>query len=461
MIALPDASPRREQNPAYRPAPGRRIAERVTTLIFGLAVAHRMNTWAILLAAGRGLRTGQPLAKQFLPYKGAPLFWHCAQAMARVPGVGGLVFVFPPKNGHSTPLDDAHPDYPSFVAALEAPCALGLPWRCAAGGERRQDSVAAGLAAVPPECSHVLVHDCARPFASPALIQRVLDALRAGHKAVLPGLAVTDTIKELDADGAVLRSLDRAALRAAQTPQGFALALLRHAHERAACENWQVTDDASLFERQGLHVHVVQGEEGNHKITTPHDLRLLEDAMIADGAAQNGLPRLLPCTGFGYDVHRYGGTRPLVLGGVPIACSLSIDAHSDGDVLLHALADALLGLVGGGDIGTHFPDSDPAFDNIASGILLAEVLESVRAKDITLCHADVTLIAQTPRLAPHREAVRANLAKLLNLPLEAVNVKATTEEGLGFTGEKKGIKAVALVSALKPAPLRQRAGVTP
>lgn len=407
-----------------------------------------MSTWAVILAAGRGQRTGRELAKQFLPYKGAPLFWHCARTFARVPGIDGLVFVFPPPQpGDPQELNsdqEGQPerDYAALPAELEAAAPLGLPWRTAAGGLRRQDSVAGGLAALPIDCHQVLVHDSARPFVSAALTLRVLEALRQGHQAVLPGIAVSDTIKEVDEHGMVRATPERALLRAAQTPQGFALAPLQKAHEKAASCGWQVTDDASLFERLGLPVYVVPGEEGNRKITTAADLALLEE---------DPAPAFLPCTAFGYDVHRYGGTRPLILGGVPIACALTVAAHSDGDVLLHALTDALLGLAGEGDIGARFPDSDPAYDNIASGILLSDVLEEVRARGIVLCHADLTVIAQTPRLTPHKEAIAANLARLLSLPRHAVNVKATTEEGLGFTGEKKGLKAVAVVSALRPA----------
>ncbi|MDL2207491.1 2-C-methyl-D-erythritol 4-phosphate cytidylyltransferase [Desulfovibrio sp. OttesenSCG-928-F20] len=406
-----------------------------------------MSTWAILLAAGSGLRTGQPLAKQLLPYKGAPLFWHSAQSLAQVPGLHGLVFVFPPQEPGGAVPDTA---YAALTAELDAAQPLCLPWRIASGGTRRQDSVAFGLKALPVDCRFVLVHDCARPFATPALARKVLDALQEGHTAVLPGIAVSDTIKIVDESSLVRSSPDRALLRAAQTPQGFALGPLLEAHDRALRENWQVTDDASLIERLGLPVHVVEGEETNRKITTAGDLALLRDDMDSMAPNPHHSPPFMPRTGFGYDVHRYGGERPLVLGGVPIACQLGVEAHSDGDVLLHALIDALLGLIGGGDIGTHFPDSDPAYDNIASGILLNEALEQVLAAGVRLCHVDLTVIAQTPRLAPHREAIRANIAKLLALPKEWVNVKATTEEGLGFTGEKKGIKAVALVSALGP-----------
>lgn len=408
-----------------------------------------MNIWAILLAAGRGTRlldgasASAPCpAKQFLSWRGAPLFWHSALTLSRVSGLRGLVFVFPPDCAALTGEEAG-----DLVARLDQGGLLGLPWRTAAGGARRQDSVAAGLAALPRDCDSVLVHDSARPFASAALMQRVFQALEDGHQAAIPGIAVADTIKSVDERGLVRLTHDRSGLRAVQTPQGFALAPLLQAHEKARAEGWDVTDDAALLERLELPVLVVEGEERNRKITTAQDLALLQSPSRNPEAA---LPSLLPRTGFGYDVHRYGGNRPFLLGGVPIRCDVAVAAHSDGDTLLHALMDALLGCVGGGDIGALFPDSDPAFDGISSGVLLAEVLERVRTDGLILTHVDITVIAQTPRIAPHREAIAANLAKLLELPPRAVNVKATTEEGLGFTGEKKGIKVVAVVSGLCP-----------
>ena len=457
-----------------------------------------MNTWAILLAAGRGTRLtenrdtrlveshdtlpgeshdaritgcpdtpgiddrsipsspgldspretgGQPaLAKQFLPYRGAPLFWHSARTLSRLSGLRGIVFVFPPDCAAQIGKDSQE-----LVRRLDQGGTLGLPWRTASGGSRRQDSVAAGLAALPVDCEAVLVHDSARPFASATLMRRVFQALEDGRPAVIPGIAVTDTVKSVDNSGLVRQTHDRARLRAVQTPQGFALAPLRQAHARALAEGWDVTDDAALMERLGLPVLVVAGEESNRKITTPDDLALLaaSPSLNLENNAVPGSPPLVPCTGLGYDVHRYGGERPFILGGVPIRCDVTVAAHSDGDTLLHALMDALLGCVGGGDIGSLFPDSDPAFDGISSGVLLAEVLERVAADSLTITHVDITIIAQTPRIAPHREAIAANLAKLLRLSRRSVNVKATTEEGLGFTGEKKGIKVVAVVSGLR------------
>lgn len=412
-----------------------------------------MNTWVILLAAGQGRRLaehGPPVPKQFFNLHDLPLFWHSALTFSHVAPLRGIIFVFPPGDA-ATGGTQAWEERLRRLEEHSAACGkgrLGLPRRIAFGGARRQDSVANGLEVLPADCDHVLIHDSARPFVSAALIGRVLHALEQGHEAVIPGTAVTDTIKSVDASGRVAGTLERKSLCAVQTPQGFSLPLLRRAHRLAVEQGWEATDDASLVERCACPVQIVQGENGNHKITTPTDLELLDRPL----RQSEETARLVPCTGLGYDVHRYGGERPLILGGVPIRCDLGIVAHSDGDTLLHALMDALLGCIGGGDIGRLFPDDDPSFHNISSGILLAEVLERTRSAGLVITHVDSTIIAQIPRIAPHAEAIAANVAKQLGLPRQAVNVKATTEEHLGFTGEKKGLKVLAQVSALRPAP---------
>lgn len=423
---------------------------------------HRppMPLWAVLLAAGSGTRLAQALAhggqspqrKQYLNFEGAPLFWKSARTFARVALVRGIVFVFPPQDVERMA---------EVVAGLDAAEPLGLPWRIAAGGARRQDSVRLGLAALPgmgehgsgqDACAAVLVHDSARPFASAALIRRVAEAL-AAHEAVIPGLAVTDTIKRVDNNNLVVDTPVRASLRAVQTPQGFRLAPLLAAHARAEADGWEVTDDAGLMERAGHAVAVVEGEEQNVKITTPADLGLLRTS------ATNHNEAVFPRTGWGYDVHKYVRTaeddpkvlakaRPMMLGGLPIPGAPQVLAHSDGDVLLHALTDALLGIACAGDIGQLFPDTDAAFEGMASAIFVSEALLRVRQAGYRPTHADLTVIAQTPKLMPHKERIAAQVAQLLDLPREAVNMKATTEEGLGFTGEKRGIKAVAVVTAI-------------
>ncbi len=407
---------------------------------------HTANAWAVILAAGSGTRlaealkrSGGPQRKQYLELDGAPLFWKSARTFARLQDVQGLVFVFPPEDLERMA---------QVVTRLYDGDPLGLPWKACAGGVRRQDSVRLGLAQLPEEVGAVLVHDAARPFASAALTRSVLEALGEKTPAAIPGLAVTDTIKRVGANDIVVETPQRASLRAVQTPQGFVLAPLLAAHARAEAEGWEVTDDAALMERAGHPVVIVPGEEANVKITTPADLELLRP-MAAPA----------PRTGWGYDVHKYmaegeddpkvlAKARPMMLGGVAIAGAPKVLAHSDGDVLLHALTDALLGIACAGDIGQLFPDTDAAFDNMPSAVFVAEALKRVRQAGYRPVHADLTVIAQTPKLSPHKARMAAQLAQLLELPADAVNVKATTEEGLGFTGEKRGLKAVAVVTAL-------------
>ena len=402
--------------------------------------------WAVILAAGRGVRlakAGAPDTKQFLLHQGHPLFWNCAQTLARVPRIKGIVLVLP---GHDA---EEYAKREQLARSLMAQQDLGVVWRITPGGERRQDSVAKGLAELPSECNAVLVHDAARPFFSAQMVNELLQALDDGAKAAIPGLPVTDTIKQVapNADIPLVETtLDRSRLMAVQTPQAFSRDVLDLAHERAAQENWEVTDDASMVEQLGESVHIVQGEQSNVKITVPEDLaRLAHDSRQEDAMAAP-----TPITGWGYDVHRYGPGRQLKLGGELIQGPYEVVAHSDGDVLLHALTDALLGLLGGGDIGDRFPDSDPAFENLESSYFVDHVLLDIAKAGITLTHVDLTIIAQVPKLAPHKERIKAGVARLLALLPEQVSLKATTEEGLGFTGEKKGIKAVAVVSALRP-----------
>jgi 2-C-methyl-D-erythritol 4-phosphate cytidylyltransferase/2-C-methyl-D-erythritol 2,4-cyclodiphosphate synthase len=264
------------------------------------------------------------------------------------------------------------------------------------------------------------------------MIQRLIQALEEGAQGVVPAVAVKDTIKLVD-DGNVVETLQRSRLAAAQTPQGFDRKILEEAHRRAQEEDWEVTDDASMLERMGARVRIAPGEEDNVKITTISDLELLQESKNP-----------MFCIGQGYDVHRYGQGRPMVLGGVPIPNAPQVVAHSDGDVLLHALMDALLGAAALGDIGQHFPDADQAYANASSAALLQEVLDLIKRHGVYPSHVDMTVIAQTPKIAPWRDKIRANTAAMLDLPEHSVNLKATTEEGLGFTGEKLGVKAMAV-----------------
>ncbi|MEG2173274.1 MAG: 2-C-methyl-D-erythritol 4-phosphate cytidylyltransferase [Desulfovibrionaceae bacterium] len=400
-----------------------------------------MTFWGIILAAGSGTRLTAslppdtaPTPKQFLPYHNAPLYWHSALTMGRVPRIAGLVFVFPAAwlAGEQERL-----------RKLDRHRVLGVPYFTVAGGPRRQDSVYNALTFLKeqqPACQAVLVHDSARPFVSARLIQNLCAALNQPERpyaGIIPALPVTDTVKIVQ-DDRVISTPDRSTLRAVQTPQAFFFSSLYQAHAQARAEAWAVTDDSSLMELCHLPVGIVTGDAENQKLTHPEDLTMLH---------KNTVPSC-PRTGFGYDVHRYGVGRPMLLGGILIPNAPEIIAHSDGDVVLHALMDALLACACLGDIGQHFPDTAPAYENISSAVLLDDVLQKIRIAGVRPVHVDITIIAQIPKVSPQRETIRRNVARLMGLDQHCVNIKATTEEGLGFTGAKEGIKAVALVTAL-------------
>lgn len=405
--------------------------------------AQNLAFWAIILAAGSGSRmaaansaASPPRPKQFLTYNQAPLFWHSALTMGRVPRITGLIFVF-----SAAWRDEAELQ----LRRLDENRVLGIPWHVATGGAQRQDSVFAGLTLVTrhaPHCQAVLVHDSARPFASASLVERVCAGLATQNSppcaGCIPALPVTDTIKVVQ-DDIVISTPDRAQLRAVQTPQAFFTADLYTAHTQAQQHGWNVTDDASLMELCGHRVATVMGEAANHKITHVEDLAMLHQNPSA----------AIHCSGFGYDVHRFGVGRPMLLGGVPMPNAPEVIAHSDGDVVLHALMDALLACACLGDIGQHFPDTAAAYDNISSAVLLDIVLQKVRGAGVCPQQVDITIITQIPKVAPQRDVIRRNIARLMALDLHKINVKATTEEGLGFTGAKEGIKAVALVNAMR------------
>ena len=404
---------------------------------------HRpVRPWALVLAAGSGSRmaaAGLARPKQFLTCQGMPLYWHSARTLSRCARVAGIIFVFPQDCLAEEEARIRRFDGLTAEAAQSLPKAsvpIGLPWKAVAGGPLRQDSVFNALPSLPADCEYLLIHDAARPFASAALTARLIDALEQGATGVIPAQPVSDTIKQGE-DGRVAATLEREKLFAAQTPQAFRLDVLRAAHAQARVAGWTACDDAALLERCGHEVRIIPGEAANRKITLPEDLDFLRR------------PQILACCGYGYDVHRYGSGRPMKLGGVPIPGAPEVIAHSDGDVLLHALMDAILACACRGDIGRLFPDSDPRLENIHSAILLDEVLRIAAAAGVELVQADCTIIAQFPRIAPHSPAIRRNLSRLLGLDEEHVNVKATTEEGLGFTGAGEGIKAVALVSAFR------------
>lgn len=397
--------------------------------------ASKRNAWAIIVAAGSGSRLAESLGaepKQFFIFKNRPLYWHSAQILARCACVKGLIFVFP-----ETYLCREE----ERLAALEKSDNLGLPFLLAKGGKSRSESSRNGLRLLPACCTEVFIHDAARPFLKADLVWRLYNSMRPDLAGVIPGLRITDTVKLVDENELILNTPPRSSLRAVQTPQLFNTRILKNLYTDSFFISEQITDDAASLEKAGFKIQVVEGDPNNVKITTPLDLKLLHETDFA----------MLPCTGFGYDVHRYGEGHPLKLGGVSIPSSFKVVAHSDGDVLLHALTDAILGCASLGDIGNHFPDSDSAYANMNSALFVEHALSLLRAKEIKLTHIDITLVAQKPKLQAYKAEIAKNIARLCSLDSSQVNIKATTEEGMGFTGHLEGIKAYAVVSALKKA----------
>lgn len=378
---------------------------------------------ALVVAAGRGTRLGGPLPKQYLPLAGRPVLRYSLEALAAHPGIDAVRVVFNP--------DDDEP-YRAAAAGL----ALLPP---VAGGAARQESVRLGLeslAADPPQ--HVLIHDGARPFLDRGTIDRVLAALDTAPGAI-PALPVKDTVKR-GAEGRVIATVDRASLWRAQTPQGFDFAAILAAH-RAARGN-DLSDDAAVAERAGLAVRLVEGSEANFKVTTAEDLLQAERMLLA----RQGDVR----TGQGFDVHAFGPGDRLWLCGIELAHERGLVGHSDADVGLHALTDAILGALGAGDIGEHFPPGDPEWRGAPSHRFLRHAADLVAKAGGSIGHVDVTVICERPKVGPHRAQMVARIAEILGLAPGRVSVKATTTEKLGFTGRGEGIAAQAIATVRLP-----------
>ncbi|MFC0219618.1 bifunctional 2-C-methyl-D-erythritol 4-phosphate cytidylyltransferase/2-C-methyl-D-erythritol 2,4-cyclodiphosphate synthase [Pseudochelatococcus lubricantis] len=388
---------------------------------------------AIVVAAGRGERAGAGVPKQYRTLGDAPVLAHTLGAFAAHPAIGRVLAVI----GEADAIQ-----YKMCLSCLPDTRRLLAP---VSGGNTRQASVHAGLAALadtPPAI--VLVHDGARPFVSPALITEAIAAARA-HGAAIPGLPVTDTVKIVDEAGRVTGTPERAGLRAVQTPQAFAFAPLHAAHERARAEGRNsFTDDAAIMEWAGHPVHVFPGEATNMKLTRPEDFDTAERHLRRDAT-------LVSRTGTGFDVHAFADGDHVWLGGVKIPHARGVIAHSDGDVVLHALTDAVLGALADGDIGSHFPPSDPQWKGASSDRFLAHAVALLHARGGVLDHLDATVICEAPKVGPHREAIRARIAVIAGLPLASVSIKATTSERLGFTGRGEGIAAQAAATVRLPA----------
>jgi 2-C-methyl-D-erythritol 4-phosphate cytidylyltransferase/2-C-methyl-D-erythritol 2,4-cyclodiphosphate synthase len=316
------------------------------------------------------------------------------------------------------------------------------PWQVVVGGSERQYSIANALEAAPLESEIILVHDGARPLIEPETISKLVAAIRL-YKAAGVAVPVKDTIKKSDAEHFAIETPPRSTLWTMQTPQGFDAVLLRQAYRKAEIDNFLGTDDASLVERLGVRVKMVEGCYSNIKITTPEDI-LIAEAFLREKKGENSMK--IPRVGMGYDVHALVEDRKLVLGGVTIPYEFGLLGHSDADVLLHAIKDAMLGAAALGDIGRHFPDTDPKYKGVSSLVLLARVKETLASHGYSVYNVDATIVAQKPKLASYIEQMNANIAETLEISLNQVNVKATTTEGLGFAGRREGIAAYAVVS---------------
>jgi 2-C-methyl-D-erythritol 4-phosphate cytidylyltransferase / 2-C-methyl-D-erythritol 2,4-cyclodiphosphate synthase len=386
-----------------------------------------LSVAAVVVAAGRGLRAGGDLPKQYRTIAGDPVIRPSLALYVGHPRIAAVQPVI-------------HADDAELFAAAARGLDMLPPVH---GGATRQASVHAGLEALAahrPEI--VLVHDAARPFASAALVDRAIEAATASGAAI-PAIPVTDTVKIVDPAGEVRETLDRTRLRAVQTPQAFRFEALLAAHRRAAAQGRDdFTDDAALAEWAGLPVTVFAGESGNVKLTTSEDFNRAEAdrvMMLAD---------LRTATGF--DVHAFGEGDHVVLGGVRIPHGRALVGHSDADVALHALTDAILGALADGDIGTHFPPSDAQWRGASSDRFLAFAVDRLRARGGLIAHLDLTIVCETPKIGPHRDAIRARIAEIAGIAAERVAVKATTSERLGFTGRGEGIVALATATVRLP-----------
>jgi 2-C-methyl-D-erythritol 4-phosphate cytidylyltransferase/2-C-methyl-D-erythritol 2,4-cyclodiphosphate synthase len=383
---------------------------------------------AVVVAAGRGLRAGGDMPKQYRRLAGEPAIRASLRLFAQHPEVSMVQAVI-------------HPDDGARFGAAAAGLKLLAP---VFGGATRQASVRAGLEAVAPlRPDMVLIHDAARPYASAALVTRAIVAVAAIGAAV-PVMPLADTIKSVDATGRLIEAtLDRAILRTVQTPQAFAFEPVLAAHRRAAASGREdFTDDAALAEWAGLKVAAFDGEAGNVKLTTAEDVARAEREHAAALADTR--------TGSGFDVHAFAAGDHVMLAGVRIPHDRGLTGHSDADVALHALTDAVLGALAEGDIGAHFPPSDPQWRGAPSDRFLAFAVERVRARGGRIAHLDLTIVCEAPRVGPHRDAMRARIAAIAGLDLSRVAVKATTSERLGFTGRGEGIAAMATATVRLP-----------
>lgn len=389
-----------------------------------------MKVSVIIVAAGSGRRFGYERNKLFYPLCGKPVLAHTLERVFAASQVNEVIIVISEQD---------YEDIADIVEGLHP----SMPVRYALGGAEREDSVYNGLMATSPDMDIVMVHDGARPLAGPEWYDNAVPVMERAQAAIY-AIPLKDTVKlreSIDAMGPQnVRTLDRSRLVAAQTPQIFHREVLIKAHEYAKSHNLTGTDDASLVEAIGEKIVILRGDERNHKVTTMDDVPVLEFYM--NGPTEHRV-------GSGYDVHPLTDGRKLILGGVEIPFERGLDGHSDADVLVHAIMDALLGAAGLKDIGTYFPDTDKTFKNISSLVLLEKVRQILIENSCRIINVDATLMAQRPKIKPYVTQMIANIAKALQIDKLSVSVKATTTEHLGFVGQEEGMAAQAAAMVLK------------
>jgi 2-C-methyl-D-erythritol 4-phosphate cytidylyltransferase / 2-C-methyl-D-erythritol 2,4-cyclodiphosphate synthase len=377
----------------------------------------------IIVAAGRGQRVGGEIPKQYLEISGKPILRRTVKVFQKNPAIGHIqVFI--------------HPDdldlYSAAVGDLDLPDPVH-------GGANRQQSVLNGLDAIGPLMpEYVFIHDAARPFLEQDTLNRlILEVEKYG--AVIPALKVTDTIKYMTGDS-IINTIDRNFLYGAQTPQAFRYKAIYMAHRR--CENKDLTDDSAIAEQSGLKVRIIPGDETNIKITTTEDLKKAENMVQSSYTDVR--------VGYGIDVHAFEAGDHVVLGGIKIPHTHKLKGHSDADVALHAITDALFGAIAMGDIGDHFAPSDDQWKGVSSDVFLKHAAKLIDNQEGVIAHIDLTIICEEPKIAPHRDKIRDNISLILDLDIARISVKATTTEKLGFTGKKEGIMAQAVTTVRLP-----------
>jgi len=386
-----------------------------------------MKTVAIIPAGGAGKRLKSHIAKQYLLLDSLPVLVHTVKAFQESDAIDEIIMAVPPD------------DLVCIRQDLIETYALSKVTGVVAGGNERQDSVKNCLTAIDDQCDLVVIHDAVRPFVTEELIGRVIRTAAATGAAVA-GVKVKDTVKAVKPDNIISATVPRDNLWLTQTPQAFQFDILKEAYRRAGEEKFFGTDDASLVERMGKEVTMVESSYENIKITTNDDMSIA-DALMKK-RKKTGYR-----TGFGYDSHKLTADRKLVLGGVEIPFHHGLQGHSDADALVHAICDALLGAAGAGDIGRHFPDTHPEYKDISSLILLERVKTLIAAKGFSVMNIDATVVMEAPKLAPYADKIIATIAGVLKISEDHVNIKAKTNEGMGFAGRREGV-AVFAVAAL-------------